>query len=156
MSNNSTAQQTDIDPRHTARALSLQQLFHFYSPKIDGLESSSFSTEELMEIYGQRKYSQELYDALVAGVKEHQPKIDEVIRELAPLWPIDQISLLDLVIIRIGIWESFVEKSVPEKVGIDEAIELAKEFSGETSAKFVNGVLGNLLQNEKLKAQLQS
>jgi transcription antitermination protein NusB len=145
-----------IDPRHTARVLALQQLFNYYAQEQSHQDSDNFSPDELKELYEQADYSEDLYESMVAGVKEHQAKIDDVIRKLAPLWPLEQISLIDLVILRLSIWEAFVAKRVPEKVGIDEAIELAKEFTGESSAKFVNGVLGNLLKNEELKAQLHT
>ena len=149
----------EIDPRHTARVIALQQLFAFYSPVPDNTtedDIEEFPTEDLVELYDHQKYNEELLSKIIAGVKEYQERIDEVVKVLAPLWPIDQISLIDLTILRIGIWESFISKHVPEKVGVDEAIELAKEFSGEVSAKFVNGVLGNLLKNEDLKKSLQS
>lgn len=150
-----TNQSKPIDPRHTARVLAFQQLFNFYAAQINQSEVQSFSPDELKEIYEQDKYNEELYNNLIEGVKKCQPKIDEVIQKLAPLWPLAQVSLTDLVILRLSIWECFIDKQVPEKVGIDEAIELAKEFAGDTSAKFVNGVLGNLLKDEALKQQLQ-
>ena len=145
-----------IDPRHTARVLALQQLFNFYASEVNDLPDNEFSVEELMEMYEQQDYNQEMFERIVAGVKEHRSQMDKIVSKLAPLWPIEQISLIDLIILRIGIWESFIDKKIPEKVGIDEAIELAKEFAGETSAKFINGVLGNLLKNAELQAELLS
>jgi N utilization substance protein B len=145
-----------IDPRHTSRVLALQQLFNFYAQTNPQPGQMTFSADELKEIYEQESYNEQLYDDMFNGVKEYQVRIDDVIQKLAPLWPIAQISLIDLVILRLSIWESFIAKRVPEKVGIDEAIELAKEFAGEASAKFVNGVLGNLLKNTDLQTQLQS
>lgn len=143
-----------IDPRHTARVLALQQLFNYFSPAKADSASDSFSNGELMEMYEQAEYNSDLYEAIVSGVKANQELIDKVVQQLAPLWPLSQVSLTDLVILRISIWECFIAKRVPEKVGIDEAIELAKEFAGNVSATFVNGVLGNLLKNQELQAEL--
>lgn len=152
-----SSKKTKIDPRHTARALAVQFLFNdFVNQANPNLEGGQFSMEELVEIYEQDECDKDKYESLILGVKERYKDIDEVIKVLAPLWPIEQIALIDLVILRIGIWESFISNQVPEKVGIDEAIELAKEFSGKSSAKFINGVLGNLLKNDELKKQLQN
>lgn len=143
-----------IDPRHTARVMAFQQLFNYYAANSNNQIAEEFSAEELKEIYEQDQYNQELYENIINGVKKCRDNIDTVIQKLAPLWPLSQVSLTDLVILRLSIWECFIDKKVPEKVGIDEAIELAKEFAGDTSAKFVNGVLGNLLKDEDLKQQL--
>ena len=83
---------------------------------------------------------------LIKGVLENQKKIDEIITKTAPEWPLEQVSLIDRNILRIGIYELLFGKreEVPPKVAINEAIELAKSFGGETSGKFVNGVLGTI------------
>lgn len=82
--------------------------------------------------------------SLLLGVLDKRDKIDGIIATAAPDWPIDKISLIDRNILRIGLYELlFVDhKEVPAKVAINEAIELAKSFGGETSGKFINGVLG--------------
>ena len=64
----------------------------------------------------------------------------------APEWPIDQIALVDLIIMRMGIYELLFTDEVPPKVAINEAVELAKAFGGENSSKFVNGVLGTIFR----------
>jgi N utilization substance protein B len=83
-------------------------------------------------------------EGLMKGVLEKEKDIDLIIEKAAPDWPIDKISVMDRNILRIGLYELlFSERSqVPPKVAINEAIELAKTFGGETSSKFVNGVLG--------------
>lgn len=74
--------------------------------------------------------------------------IDEYIKEAAPQWPLDQIAPVDLAILRHGVWELlFVGDEIPEKVVLDESIELAKEYGGESSPSFVNGVLGTVFKN---------
>jgi N utilization substance protein B len=83
---------------------------------------------------------------LVAGVVGKMPSLDKIIEKAAPQWPIDQISVVDRNILRLGLFELIYEdkKAVPPKVAINEAIELAKNFGGESSGKFVNGVLGTI------------
>ena len=78
-------------------------------------------------------------------------ELDDTIRPLAPEWPIEQIARMDRVILRIGVWELLFEKSVPPKVAINEAVELAKAFGGDNSSKFVNGVLGSVLRDKESK-----
>ena len=76
--------------------------------------------------------------------------IDKIIEASAPDWPIDKISIIDRNILRIGLTELLFgdRKEVPPKVAINEAIEIAKAFGGESSGKFVNGVLGAMFKNE--------
>ncbi|HOC53940.1 MAG TPA: transcription antitermination factor NusB [Candidatus Pacearchaeota archaeon] len=83
---------------------------------------------------------------LILGVKEKKDFIDDIIIKTAPEWPLPQINILDRNILRIGIYELIFgnKESVPPKVAINEAIELAKNFGGESSRKFVNGVLGTV------------
>src|SRR5581483_10555223 len=87
-----------------------------------------------------------IYD-LVEGVVAHIREIDEIIAKTAPEWPIDQITIIDRNILRIGIYELQFAKEVPPKVAINEAVELGKAFGGESSGKFVNGVLGTLYKD---------
>ena len=83
---------------------------------------------------------------LIKGILENREKIDAIIIKTAPEWPLEQINLVDRNILRLGIYELLFGKrdEVPPKVAINEAIELAKGFGGETSGKFVNGVLGTI------------
>ena len=83
---------------------------------------------------------------MIKGVLENREKINEIIIKTAPEWPLEQINLVDRNVLRIGIYELLLGKreEVPPKVAINEAIELAKSFGGETSGKFVNGVLGTI------------
>lgn len=73
-------------------------------------------------------------------------KIDKEITNSAPEWPIERINKIDLAILRLAVYELTVQKKEPPKVIIDEAVELAKEFGSESSASFINGVLGNILK----------
>ena len=73
-------------------------------------------------------------------------EIDKIIAASAPQWPIDQISIIDRNVLRLGLYELLYgdKTAVPPKVAINEAIELAKSFGGENSGKFINGVLGTV------------
>jgi len=91
---------------------------------------------------------------IVTGVIQHLFEIDKVIEKAAPEWPIDQITVVDRNVLRIGLFELIYgnKEEVPPKVAINEAIELAKSFGGESSGKFINGVLGTVykeLEKEK-------
>ena len=83
---------------------------------------------------------------LTKGVVQHLPDIDSIIEKAAPEWPISQIPIVDRNVLRLGLFELLYsnKEEVPPKVAINEAIELAKTFSGQTSGKFVNGVLGTV------------
>ena len=83
------------------------------------------------------------------GVKDilrQQKKIDRLIVKAAPRWPLERINKIDLAILRLAIWELCFQKKEPPKVIIDEAVELAKEFGGESSPGFINGVLGTIYE----------
>lgn len=84
---------------------------------------------------------------LVNGVIDHQPEIDTMISKYAPEWPLEQITIVDRNVLRIGIYELKFSENVPPKVAINEAIELAKSFGGPSSGRFVNGVLGTIYKD---------
>jgi N utilization substance protein B len=83
---------------------------------------------------------------IVNGVVKHLPELDKIIEKSAPEWPLEQITIVDRNVLRIGLYELLFgnRKEVPPKVAINEAIELAKSFGGESSGKFINGVLGTV------------
>lgn len=83
-------------------------------------------------------------NSLVDGVSKDKDNLDKIIKDSAPEWPIDQISLIDIAVLRIAVYELLNLGDVPPKVAINEAVELAKQFGGENSSKFVNGVLGTV------------
>jgi N utilization substance protein B len=81
---------------------------------------------------------------LLTGVIEKRPAIDDVIRQAAPQWPVDQISAIDRNILRLAIREILMNNGAPIRAAINEAVELAKLYGSDNSAKFVNGVLGSV------------
>jgi N utilization substance protein B len=83
---------------------------------------------------------------LIKGITNHMPEIDKIIEKAAPQWPLAQIAAIDRNVLRLGLYELLFgnRDEVPPKVAINEAIELAKSFGGDSSGKFVNGVLGTV------------
>ena len=134
--------------RHLSRSIVMQTLFEL---DFNGLVSGKTkikdtktallrNTEEFAPGMGDFSFVQELLD----NILEKRNDIDDIIEKAAPEWPIDKISIVDRNILRIGLFELLFadRKEVPAKVAINEAIELAKTFGGESSGRFVNGVLG--------------
>jgi len=131
--------------RHLSRSVAMQSLYEWdFHGKVDGdLEKI---TQKNIEEFGQGLESYDFIWQLVNGVKENIEVIDKIIEKTAPEWPINQINILDRNVLRIGIFELLYENKdeVPPKVAINESIELAKNFGGENSRKFINGVLGTV------------
>lgn len=133
------------DPRHAARELALSSIFCWlFSEQSEELAIEL--SRELLELTSEEK---KLFDQLVAGVKKHIDEIDRIIETSAPEWPLEKISKVDLVILRLATFEIVFNKDVPTKVAIDEAVELGKEFGNDTSHKFINGVLGTIADKYK-------
>ena len=91
---------------------------------------------------------------IVHGVLAHGARLDQLIHQHAPEWPLDQMAVVDRNILRMAIWEFAVDRSTPIKVAINEAVELAKQFGSDSAPRFVNGVLGALaaIENELVRA----
>lgn len=130
--------------RHIARSIALQTLF-----ELDFTGFPVNSSPEEIAIRNTAEFANDVVDDsfvknLIDGVISKKEEIDLVISKAAPDWPIDKISMIDRNILRIGLFELLFSdsKEVPAKVAINEAIELSKNYGGEKSSKFVNGVLG--------------
>jgi N utilization substance protein B len=121
---------TPYDPRHIKRQKAVKNLFRW-----------SFQSKQTIK------------NKLAQKVLIHQKKIDQVISQSAPDWPINQVNRIDLAILRLAIYELVVVKKEPPKVIIDEAVELAKRYGSEKSSSFVNGVLGTILKKIEKKKQ---
>lgn len=108
-----------LDPRHKKRQQLVEELFmiDFHKQKVSPIARKIFSKKSVIDTY---------------------------IIKAAPEFPVDKINRADLAILRLAIYELMIEKKEPTKVIIDEAIELAKEYGGETSPQFINGALGNI------------
>ncbi len=106
--------------------------------------------EELMKYLYAATFRPRRVTLAIKPIWNSIPVIDPLIVEAAPEWPIDKLNPIDLAILRLAIWELVVDKQAPVKVIIDEAIELAKAFGGDTSPGFINGVLGTICKSKKL------
>lgn len=131
--------------RHLGRIVALQSLYE-YEFRVQSADASVDIDEILnrnLDRYEAAIEDKAFVTTLVKGVIEVQADIDEKIQPIAPDWPIDQIARIDRNILRIGIYELIHQAdTVPPKVVINEAVELAKAFGSDNSSKFVNGVLG--------------
>lgn len=113
-----------MDKRHQARVEIVQQIFaHDFAPQ------NADSIKLLDKSH-----------AIVANIE----MIDTLIKDAAPKFPIEKIAKVDLAVLRLAVYEIAIEKKIPPKVSINEAIELAKEMGGEKSPAFVNAVLGKI------------
>jgi len=126
--------------RRKARAIALQVLYE--------VDSVGHEVERaLAHLLAEGKLSEEdaaFVRGLVNGVLKNKEKIDRHIKNFAPAWPVEQLSIVDRNILRLAIFEILLDNSVPVKVAINEAVELAKMFGSDSSPRFVNGVLGSV------------
>jgi len=126
--------------RRKARIAALKTLF-----EVDSVDHSpDHILERQLEEHSLPDDAAEFARDLVRGVMENYERLDEVIRKNAPAWPLEQVAAVDRNILRLAIYEIVIDNRVPMRAAINEAIELAKEFGGEASPKFVNGVLGSV------------
>jgi N utilization substance protein B len=139
-----------FDSRHEARKVALQTLFEwsFNSTDVQDIASRIINLELDSDEnpIQQTEIDKDLIYFIVGGVTENLDAIDKIIESSAPEWPLEQIAKVDLEILRIAIFELYIARSVPPKVAIDEAVELGKQFGGENSSKFINGVLGTVVK----------
>jgi transcription antitermination protein NusB len=129
--------------RHLSRSIVLQSLFEWDLNAIERKDVNDVLVRNVTE-FAPNKTDMPFMEKLLDGVLAKQSELDLVIEKAAPEWPIDRISPVDRNILRLGLYELLFadRKEVPAKVAINEAIELAKQFGGENSSRFVNGVLG--------------
>lgn len=134
-----------MSARHLSRSIAMQSLYEwdFYDPKDQNIDE--IVEKNILE-FGAGLGEDQFARNLVKGVMENKVALDQIIVKTAPEWPLEQINILDRNILRIGLYELIYEnkEEVPPKVAINESIELAKNFGGESSRKFINGVLGTV------------
>jgi len=138
--------------RHLSRSIAMQSLYEwdFSGKKSDILEKI---VEKNIREFGPGLQDKDFIWQLIKGVVSNISNIDKIIEKAAPEWPIDQITIIDRNVLRIGLYELLYgnKEEVPPKVAINEAIELAKSFGGESSGKFINGVLGTVFKEIEKK-----
>lgn len=131
--------------RHLSRSVAMQSLYEwdFNGRNNDGLADI---VERNIKEFAAGVDDTTFIRNLVKGVIDKVADLDKIIEKAAPQWPLDQIAVVDRNVLRLGLYELLFgnREEVPPKVAINEAIELAKSFGGESSGKFVNGVLGTV------------
>ena len=132
--------------RHLARTIAMQSLYEW---DFHGKEEGALSriTEKNLVSLAPGLADQDFVRSLVLGVERNRTEIDATIQGYAPEWPLEQITVVDRNVLRIGIYELTLAAAIPPKVAINEAIELAKSFGGASSGKFINGVLGSIYKD---------
>lgn len=132
--------------RHLARTIAMQTLFlwDFHGKNNASLE---FSLKQMFENFAPNFDDQGFAKNIIEGVVNNLDEIDRNISKYATEWPLDQITLVDRNILRIGVYELIKDEEIPSKVAINEAIEVGKTFGGEASGKFINGVLGAIYKD---------
>lgn len=137
--------------RRPARKLALQALYELDSTNHAVADVMPERLEETPLPDDQRQFAYKL----VNGVLEYKDRLNVVIHEYAPEWPLNQMAVIDRNILRIAIYEFAILEQTPIKVAINEAIELAKDFGSESTSRFINGVLGTLAAKEdELRVEL--
>jgi N utilization substance protein B len=133
--------------RHLTRRIVLQTLYEW---DFSGMEKDcDIVFKENDNQFGPT--NQEFAANLINGVLENLKELNDIIISAAPQWPLEKTTIIDRNVLRIGLYELIYsnDEEVPPKVAINEAIELAKEYGGESSGKFVNGVLGTVYKEMK-------
>lgn len=134
------------DPRRLARTMALQA--GFASDLRGGFDEHSgieWLVEENMLRASDTGNVLVLSRALLEGLQERQQELDDLIQTYAPAWPVNLLSPVDRNILRIALYELLYHPVTPAKTAVNEAVELAKMFGSESSARFVNGVLGTAM-----------
>ncbi|MDD4873811.1 MAG: transcription antitermination factor NusB [Dehalococcoidales bacterium] len=130
-----------IGARRKARSIALQVL---YEVDLVGHNIGDVTERSLIFDESLSEENNVFVRELVEGVQKNRRQIDEKIKQFAPTWPIAQISVLDRNILRLAIFELLFDNKTPIKVAINEAVELAKSFGSDNSARFINGVLSSI------------
>ena len=128
--------------RRKTRVVSLQVLYEADSVGHDVELVLQGRTEDA----GLSGPSVEFAKDLVHGVLANRKEIDKIVSGFAPSWPIDQMAIIDRNILRIAVYEIVIGRTTPPKVAVNEAVELAKAYGSDSSSKFVNGVLGSVME----------
>ncbi len=129
------------DPRRQARMAVLQSLFALDIKDVDGHSCLDWLAQE----NSLPEKAADFANLLLDGVCGRRPSLDEVTQRYAPAWPVSQLASVDRNILRIALFELLHNPETPRKTAINEAVELAKTFGSDSSAKFVNGVLGSVM-----------
>jgi len=123
-----------------------------------GKKNDSKENDGAAEVYSEnvdklKSVDMEYVKRVVKGIEENKDSLDRKIEKYLRNWKLNRLSKVDVAILRICTYEFLYEQDIPEKVSINEAIELAKKYSSEKSAPFINGVLGNMIKDKSISKQ---
>ena len=135
--------------RHQARIVVLQALYEIDCTN----HAPAVVLEQRFAVARLPTAAQDFARHLVSGVLEHQTVLDTFIHRHAPEWPLEQMAYIDRNILRVALFEFAIDGQTPVKVAINEAVELAKAFGSDSAPRFVNGVLGTLVERKGAIAQ---
>ncbi|MBI4779414.1 transcription antitermination factor NusB [Candidatus Falkowbacteria bacterium] len=132
--------------RHLARTIAMQTLFSW---DFNGCKERNLDSliEQNFKQFAPKFNDHGFVKCVINGVIKNEAEIDGYITKYATEWPLDQITIVDRNVLRIGVYELIFDQNIPSKVAINEAIEIAKAFGGDSSGKFVNGVLGAIYKD---------
>jgi N utilization substance protein B len=140
---------SSLPPRRRGRALAFQALFE--------LDATRHDTDHVLDallLDSELGPSREGFTRdLVNGVQANSKELDVQIQRFAPAWPVEQLSLVDRCLLRLAVFELTIGRDTSPKIVINEAVELAKLFGGESSPRFINGVLGSL--HDSIQSELK-
>jgi len=140
--------------RHLARTIAMQSLYEwdFSEGKRDLDGIIEYNKKEFAPDFDDQGFVSEL----THGVVDHLDEINEMITKYAPEWPLHAIMIVDRNVLRLGVYELKWCDNIPAKVAINEAIEIAKSYGGDSSGRFVNGVLGAVFRDQLAKGFVKS
>jgi len=145
--------------RHLCRTIALQTLYELdfldFDKELIEKEKDKILERNIQEFGPELNEKKELAITIVNGVLKNLAEINDQIKKYDPQWPMEQMTLIDRNILRIGIFEMLFSQETPPKVAINEAIEMAKAFGGAASGKFVNGVLGAIYEDLKKEGRVK-
>ena len=107
-------------------------------------ENIKEQVEDFLDSYGEMSYDKDYFLEIINGVLNSLKEIDELIEGKSKGWPIDRIAKMDLPILRVAVYEIKHREDIPIGVSINEAVEIAKKYGSDDSARFINGVLGQI------------
>ncbi|MBI2989875.1 MAG: transcription antitermination factor NusB [Candidatus Magasanikbacteria bacterium] len=131
-----------MSKRHLAREIIIQSLYQWDFRDRPTAALPAIIEQNVSEFGMGIEDNLDYIQKTIEGITDKQEEIDLIIAEYASNWPLDQMTLVDRNILRLGIYEMKYNDDIPPKVAINESIELAKAYGGPSSGKFVNGVLG--------------
>ncbi|MEK3730869.1 MULTISPECIES: transcription antitermination factor NusB [Paenibacillus] len=148
--------------RRVAREIAVQSLYQMEMNEVDSMEAVTMLLSEAAEeneterVIGDEVLLKEYVLQLVNGTWNSREAIDELLAHYLKGWQVSRLSRVDRQILRLAVYELTQAEDVPGKVAVNEAIELSKHFGTEDSGKFVNGVLGRMIQElDRVKEKLQ-